>query len=55
MSDQLAIAGIVISVVLGVGGYFIAKKVISNRQSQNVRNGSAIQAGRDVKIDRKIN
>ena len=51
MSDILSVAGIVIGVVLAVGGYLIAKKVISNKQKQNVKGGVGIQAGRDVKIN----
>lgn len=50
MSDNLTIASIVIGIILAVGGYLIAKKVISNKQKQNVRGGVGIQAGRDVKI-----
>jgi hypothetical protein len=51
VSDILSIASIVIGVVLAVGGYLVAKKVISNKQKQNVKRGVGIQAGRDVKIN----
>ena len=54
MPDLLTIAGILITVVLGVCGIFFAKKVSNKRQSQNVKGGTAIQAGRDVKICDKI-
>ena len=50
VSDILSIAGIVIGVVLSVGGYLVAKKVVSNRQTQNVKNGTGIQAGGDINL-----
>lgn len=51
MSDFLSIAGIVIGVILSVGGYLVAKNVKSKKQNQNVKNGTAYQAGRDIKIN----
>ena len=54
LSDLLSIAGIIIGIILAVGGYLIAKKVRTNRQKQNVKSGVGIQAGRDVKISKKV-
>lgn len=49
----LEIAGIVIAVVLGVGGFLISKTVRSRntKQSQKVgRSGVGIQSGRDTNL-----
>jgi len=49
-ADQWAIAGIIVTLVIGVPAYFTTKKVRSNRQTQKVSGGgSGYQAGRDIK------
>lgn len=52
-ADQWAMAGILISLILGVPAYFVAKSIHKNNQSQSVGDNShAIQAGRDVRTDK---
>jgi heme/copper-type cytochrome/quinol oxidase subunit 2 len=51
-ADQLAIAGIVITLLVGIPAYFVVKNRKTNRQSQNVgKNASGNQAGRDININ----
>lgn len=49
--DALAIIGIGITVILGIGGYFISKSVRKKSMSQKVRGGDGFQAGRDININ----
>jgi hypothetical protein len=52
--EAWAIIGILVTLVVGIPALFMAKKVWSNRQQQNVRGGgSAYQAGRDISIGDK--
>ncbi|MCJ2093269.1 hypothetical protein MKK67_12325 [Methylobacterium sp. J-072] len=53
-ADALAVTGIAITVIIGVAGFFVAKKVRSNRQNQRVGfGGTGYQAGHDIKLDKK--
>jgi len=48
------LAGILITLIVGIPAYFAAKRVRTNRQSQKLGAGSTgYQAGRDIKIDQK--
>lgn len=52
-ADALAITGIVITVLIGVVGFLVAKKVRSNRQNQRIGlGGTGYQAGRDINTDK---
>jgi hypothetical protein len=51
----LAIAGIILSLVFGLGAIFFAPKIRQRRQRLNQKTGPqgvSLQAGRDVKIGR---
>lgn len=49
-ADQWAIVGILVTILIGLPAYFVAKKVRSNRQNQKVSgDGTGLQAGRDIK------
>lgn len=49
-AEQLAIAGIIITLIVGIPAYFVVKT--RNSQSQKVgRRGKANQAGRDININ----
>jgi hypothetical protein len=53
-NDMIAWLGIFITIVVGVGGFVIAKKVNSKKQIQKVdRSGTAYQAGRDINVGGK--
>lgn len=53
-SEIVAALGLILTVVLAVAGFFIAKKVRSKKQIQTVKSNSvAYQAGRDVQISSK--
>lgn len=55
MPDPWVIAGLVLTLVLGVATFFVAKKVRKNRQSQSVKGGSTgYQAGGDIRINEKL-
>ena len=48
------VAGTVIAILLAIPGFFAAKYVLTNRQSQKVDGGgTGYQAGGNIKIDHK--
>ena len=49
LGEWLALAGIVLTIGFGVWGWSSYKRRLQ-RQSQTVRGGVAIQAGRDIKL-----
>jgi len=50
--DNATLIGILITIIFGVAGFFVAKKVKKKSQKQIVRDNSvAIQSGRDTNID----
>lgn len=50
-AEQWAMVGILVTLLVGLPAFFIAKTVRKNKQSQNIReNGTGYQAGRDIKI-----
>ena len=52
-SDQLAILGIIITLIVGLPAYFVVKNRTTNKQSQTVgKRGTGNQAGRDINISK---
>ena len=52
----MAVAGIVLSILFGLGAIFFAPKIRDRRQRQTQNTGAnsvSIQAGRDVKVGRE--
>jgi len=52
-TEAWAVTGILVSLIVGIPAFFIAKKSRSNRQQQDVRSGGrGYQSGRDMNIDK---
>lgn len=50
-AEQWAMAGILVTLLVGLPAFFVAKTVRKNKQSQHIReSGTGYQAGRDIKI-----
>jgi hypothetical protein len=50
-AEQWAMAGIIVTVILGVSAFFVARSIRKNRQSQNLSNGSTgYQAGGNIDL-----
>jgi len=52
--QEWGIAGIIVTLIVGIPALIVAKKVRNNRQNQTVgKGGTGYQAGRDIKINEK--